>query len=55
MRIFATCIILVGVTIAWTILGGTLLVRTNASDSAQTDRREDEQHEEIEQQPLPTI
>jgi hypothetical protein len=34
-RIFAICIILVGATIAWSILGGTLLVRTNASDSAQ--------------------
>jgi hypothetical protein len=35
MRIFAICIILVGATIAWSILGGTLLVRTNASDSSQ--------------------
>jgi hypothetical protein len=34
-RIFAICIILVGATIAWSILGGTLLVRTDASDSAQ--------------------
>jgi hypothetical protein len=36
MRIFAISIILVGATIAWSILGGTLLVRTDASDSAQT-------------------
>jgi hypothetical protein len=35
-RIVAIFIILFGATIAWSILGGTLLVRTSASDDAQT-------------------
>jgi hypothetical protein len=34
-RILAIFLILIGATVAWSILGGTLLVRTNASDSAQ--------------------
>jgi len=34
-RIIAIFLILAGATIAWSILGGTLLVRTNASDDAQ--------------------
>lgn len=34
-RIVSIFIILFGATIAWSILGGTLLVRTNASDDAQ--------------------
>ena len=34
-RIVAIFIVLLGATIAWSILGGTLLVRTNASDDAQ--------------------
>ncbi len=34
-RIGAIVLILIGATIAWSILGGTLLVRTNASDDAQ--------------------
>jgi hypothetical protein len=34
-RIVAIFLILVGATIAWSILGGTLLVRTQASDTAQ--------------------
>jgi inner membrane protein CreD len=34
-RIIAIFFILAGATIAWSILGGTLLVRTNASDDAQ--------------------